>query len=140
MRKIIRTYSELVTLPTFEERFNYLKLKGQVGKDTFGFDRWLNQIFYRDQEWKSVRDYVIVRDNGCDLGVDGYEINGRILVHHMNPISKEDILERSKYLLDPEFLISTIHNTHNAIHYGDEDLLIKTPIERTKNDTCPWKV
>lgn len=140
MRKIIRTYSELVTLPTFEERFNYLKLKGQVGKDTFGFDRWLNQIFYRDPEWKSVRDYVIVRDNGCDLGVDGYEINGRILVHHMNPISKEDILERSKYLLDPEFLISTIHNTHNAIHYGDEDLLIKTPIERTKNDTCPWKV
>lgn len=138
--KIIRTYSELVTLPTFEERFNYLKLKGQVGKDTFGFDRWLNQIFYRDPEWKSVRDYVIVRDNGCDLGVDGYEINGRILVHHMNPISKEDILERSKYLLDPEFLISTIHNTHNAIHYGDEDLLIKTPIERTKNDTCPWKV
>ena len=140
MRKIIRTYSELVTLPTFEERFNYLKLKGQVGKDTFGFDRWLNQIFYRDPEWKSVRDYVIVRDNGCDLGVDGYEINGRILVHHMNPISKEDILKRSKYLLDPEFLISTIHNTHNAIHYGDEDLLIKTPIERTKNDTCPWKV
>ena len=140
MRKIIRTYSELVTLPTFEERFNYLKLKGQVGKDTFGFDRWLNQIFYRDPEWKSVRDYVIVRDNGCDLGIDGYEINGRILVHHMNPISKEDILKRSKYLLDPEFLISTIHNTHNAIHYGDEDLLIKTPIERTKNDTCPWKV
>ena len=140
MRKIIRTYSELVTLPTFEERFNYLKLKGQVGKDTFGFDRWLNQIFYRDPEWKSVRDYVIVRDNGCDLGIDGYEINGRILVHHMNPISKEDILERSKYLLDPEFLISTVHNTHNAIHYGDEDLLIKTPIERTKNDTCPWKV
>ena len=140
MRKIIRTYSELATLPTFEERFNYLKLKGQVGKDTFGFDRWLNQIFYRDPEWKSVRDYVIVRDNGCDLGVDGYEINGRILVHHMNPISKEDILERSKYLLDPEFLISTIHNTHKAIHYGDEDLLIKTPIERTKNDTCPWKV
>ena len=140
MRKIIRTYSELITLPTFEERFNYLKLKGQVGKDTFGFDRWLNQIFYRDPEWKSVRDYVIVRDNGCDLGVDGYEINGRILVHHMNPISKEDILERSKYLLDPEFLISTVHNTHNAIHYGDEDLLIKTPIERTKNDTCPWKV
>lgn len=138
--KIIRTYSELITLPTFEERFNYLKLKGQVGKDTFGFDRWLNQIFYRDPEWKSVRDYVIVRDNGCDLGVDGYEINGRILVHHMNPISKEDILERSKYLLDPEFLISTIHNTHNAIHYGDEDLLIKKPIERTKNDTCPWKV
>ena len=140
MRKIIRTYSELITLPTFEERFNYLKLKGQVGKDTFGFDRWLNQIFYRDPEWKSIRDYVIVRDNGCDLGVDGYEINGRILVHHMNPISKEDILERSKYLLDPEFLISTVHNTHNAIHYGDEDLLIKTPIERTKNDTCPWKV
>lgn len=140
MKMDIKTYSELKTLTTFEERFRYLKLNGQVGKDTFGFDRWLNQIFYKDPEWKSIRDYVIVRDNGCDLGIDGYEINGRILVHHMNPITKMDIVERSEYLLDPEYLISTVHRTHNAIHYGDEDLLIKTPIERTKNDTCPWKV
>lgn len=139
MKMDIKTYSELKTLTTFEERFRYLKLNGQVGKDTFGFDRWLNQIFYRDPEWKSIRDYVIVRDNGCDLGVDGYEINGRILVHHMNPITKMDIVERTEYLLDPEYLISTVHRTHNAIHYGDESLLFTMPIERTRNDTCPWK-
>ena len=139
MKMDIKTYSELKTLTTFEERFRYLKLNGQVGKDTFGFDRWLNQIFYKDPEWKSIRDYVIVRDNGCDLGIDGYEINGRILVHHMNPITKMDIVERSEYLLDPEYLISTVHRTHNAIHYGDENLLFTMPIERTRNDTCPWK-
>lgn len=138
MKMDIKTYSELKTLTTFEERFRYLKLNGQVGKDTFGFDRWLNQIFYKDPEWKSIRDYVIVRDNGCDLGIDGYEINGRILVHHMNPITKMDIVERSEYLLDPEYLISTVHRTHNAIHYGDESLLFTMPIERTRNDTCPW--
>lgn len=139
MKMDIKTYSELKTLTTFKERFRYLKLNGQVGKDTFGFDRWLNQIFYKDPEWKSIRDYVIVRDNGCDLGIDGYEINGRILVHHMNPITKMDIVERSEYLLDPEYLISTVHRTHNAIHYGDESLLFTMPIERTRNDTCPWK-
>ena len=139
MKMDIKTYSELKTLTTFEERFRYLKLNGQVGKDTFGFDRWLNQIFYKDPEWKSIRDYVIVRDNGCDLGIDGYEINGRILVHHMNPITKMDIVERSEYLLDPEYLISTVHRTHNAIHYGDESLLFTMQIERTINDTCPWK-
>lgn len=139
MKMDIKTYSELKTLTTFEERFRYLKLNGQVGKDTFGFDRWLNQIFYKDPEWKSIRDYVIVRDNGCDLGIDGYEINGRILVHHMNPITKMDIVERTEYLLDPEYLISTVHRTHNAIHYGDESLLSTMPIERTRNDTCPWK-
>ena len=139
MKMYIKTYSELKTLTTFEERFRYLKLNGQVGKDTFGFDRWLNQIFYKDPEWKSIRDYVIVRDNGCDLGIDGYEINGRILVHHMNPITKMDIVERSEYLLDPEYLISTVHRTHNAIHYGDESLLFTMSIERTRNDTCPWK-
>lgn len=139
MKMDIKTYSELKTLTTFEERFRYLKLNGQVGKDTFGFDRWLNQIFYKDPEWKSIRDYVIVRDNGCDLGIDGYEINGRILVHHMNPITKIDIVERSEYLLDPEYLISTVHRTHNAIHYGDESLLFTMTIERTRNDTCPWK-
>ena len=135
----IRTYSELVTLPTFEERFKYLQLNGQVGKDTFGFDRYINQNFYRSLEWKRVRDKVILRDNGCDLGVECYEIHGRILIHHMNPITIRDIESMSEYLLNPEYLISTVHNTHNAIHYGDESLLITVPIERTKNDTCPWK-
>lgn len=135
----IRTYSELITLPTFEERFKYLQLNGQVGKDTFGFDRYINQNFYRSLEWKRVRDKVILRDNGCDLGVEGYEIHGRILIHHMNPITTRDIESMSEYLLNPEYLISTVHNTHNAIHYGDESLLITVPIERTKNDTCPWK-
>ena len=135
----IRTYSELITLPTFEERFKYLQLNGQVGKDTFGFDRYINQNFYHSLEWKRVRDKVILRDNGCDLGVEGYEIHGRILIHHMNPITTRDIESMSEYLLNPEYLISTVHNTHNAIHYGDESLLITVPIERTKNDTCPWK-
>ena len=135
----IRTYSELITLPTFEERFKYLQLNGQVGKDTFGFDRYINQNFYRSLEWKRVRDKVILRDNGCDLGVEGYEIHGRILIHHMNPITIRDIESMSEYLLNPEYLISTVHNTHNAIHYGDESLLITAPIERRKNDTCPWK-
>lgn len=135
----IRTYSELITLPTFEERFKYLQLNGQVGKDTFGFDRYINQNFYRSLEWKRVRDKVILRDNGCDLGVEGYEIHGRILIHHMNPITIKDIESMSEYLLNSEYLISTVHNTHNAIHYGDESLLITAPIERRKNDTCPWK-
>lgn len=135
----IRSYSEMITLPTFEERFKYLQLSGKVGKDTFGFDRYLNQVFYRSRRWKSIRDKVIIRDNGCDLGVEGHEITGQIIIHHMNPITIEDIELESEFLLDPEFLISTIHNTHNAIHYGDEDLLIKLPRERTPNDTCPWK-
>ena len=135
----IRTYSELITIPTFEERYKYLKLDGIVGEETFGFDRYLNQIFYKSKEWRSIRDYVITRDNGCDLGVEGHEIFGKILIHHMNPISKKDILERSDLLLNPEYLICTIKNTHDAIHYGDENLLIITPPERTKNDTCPWK-
>lgn len=139
MRKIIRTYSELITLPTFEERFQYLKLGGKVGEDTFGFDRYLNQVFYRSAKWKEIRDYVIIRDNGCDLGMEGYEIHQRIIVHHMNPITKEDILRESEFLLDPEYMICTIKNTHDAIHYGDESLLITAPIERRKNDTCPWK-
>lgn len=135
----IRTYSELITLPTFEERYRYLRISGRVGEETFGFDRWLNQRFYKDPEWLRVRDVVIIRDNGCDLAMPGHEIRSRIIIHHMNPITKEDILQRSKFLLDPEFLICTIKNTHDAIHYGDEDLLIKGPIERKKNDTCPWK-
>lgn len=136
---IIRTYSELITLPTFEERFEYLKLNGVVGKETFGFDRIFNQKFYKSKEWLNVRDFVIVRDNGCDLGIEGHEIHGRIIIHHMNPISVDDIKNATDFLLNPEYLISTIDNTHNAIHYGDEDLLITAPIERTKNDTCPWR-
>lgn len=136
---IIRTYSELITLPTFEERFQYLKLNGQVGESTFGFDRYLNQLFYKSDEWLRLRDQIIIRDNGCDLGVEGREINGRILIHHMNPIRKEDILNRSRYLLDPEFLICTVKRTHDAIHYGDENLLLTIPKARTKNDTCPWR-
>ena len=137
---IIRTYSELVLLPTFRERFQYLQLKDAVGVETFGFDRYINQMFYRSREWKSVRDFVIVRDNGCDLGVEGYEINNGIIIHHMNPISKRDIFDATEFLLNPEFLISTILSTHNAIHYGDESLLnSRIPIERTRNDTCPWK-
>lgn len=134
----IRTYSELITMPSFEERYRYLKLDGVVGEETFGFDRYLNQLFYRSKEWKIIRNFVITRDNGCDLGMEGHDIYGKILVHHMNPISKDDILGRSEYLLDPEFLISTIKNTHDAIHYGDESLLITAPIQRSKNDTCPW--
>lgn len=135
----IRTYSELITLPTFEERYQYLRLNGRVGEETFGFDRWLNQRFYKDPEWLAIRDEVIIRDNGCDLAFPGREIYSRILIHHMNPITKDDILQRSKYLLDPEYLICTIKNTHDAIHYGDENLLVKDPVERKPNDTCPWR-
>lgn len=136
---MIRTYSELITLPTFEERFEYLRLGGKVGAETFGFDRYLNQIFYKSDKWLSVRDKVIIRDNGCDLGIEGREIYGRILVHHMNPITMDDILNHSSWILDPEYLITTVKNTHDAIHYSDESLLIKDPIERRKNDTCPWR-
>lgn len=136
---MIRTYSVLSQMNTFKERYQYLKLNGAVGEETFGFDRFINQNFYRSPEWKTVRDFVIVRDNGCDLGIEGYEIRGKIFIHHMNPILPKDIETRSEFLLDPEYLISTTHPTHNAIHYGDENLLIQTPIERTKNDTCPWR-
>ena len=135
----IRTYSELIQLPTFEERFDYLRLDGVVGKDTFGFDRYLNQQFYRSSEWKRIRNQVIVRDNGCDLGIDEYEIHGRILIHHMNPISIEDLQYMSDLLMNPEYLICASHRTHNAIHYGDESLIVTTPIERSQNDTCPWR-
>ena len=137
--KMIRTYSELITLPTFEERYRYLKIGGTVGAETFGFDRYLNQSFYKTKEWLRIRDHVIVRDQGCDLAMIDREIRGKILIHHMNPITKEDIVRRSKYLLDPEYLICTVKNTHDAIHYGDESLLIKATIERQKNDTCPWR-
>ena len=139
MMKNIKTYSELITIPTFEERFEYLKLDGQVGVETFGFNRYLNQAFYKSDEWLSTRDYVITRDNGCDLGMEGYEIYGRILIHHINPITKDDIIQRSRILLDPENLITTVKRTHDAIHYGDSNLLMRAPIERRKNDTCPWR-
>lgn len=135
----IRTYSELSKLNTFEERYQYLRLNGSVGEETFGFDRYLNQMLYRSQRWKRIRDKIIIRDNGCDLGIEGREIHGRIIIHHMNPIFVSDIEKESEFLLNPEYLIATTHNTHNAIHYGDENLLIKAPIERTKNDTCPWR-
>lgn len=136
----IRTYTELSRLKTFEERFEYLRLNGKVGKDTFGFDRIFNQRFYRSVEWRRVRDVVMIRDNGCDLGVEGHEIYGqRVLIHHMNPFLLEDLEQRADILLDPEYLITTIHSTHNAIHYGDATLISKSPIERSVNDTCPWK-
>ena len=135
----IRTYSELILLPTFEERFKYLQLNGRVGDDTFGFDRYINQKFYSSAEWKRIRDIVIMRDNGCDLALKGYEIYGRILIHHMNPITVKDVELSTEYLMNPEYLICVTHNTHNAIHYGDEKLINKGPVVRTKNDTCPWK-
>lgn len=139
-QKNIRTYSELIQLPTFLERYEYLKIGGKVGEETFGFDRYLNQIFYRTDEWKSIRNFVITRDKGCDLASLDREITeDRIIVHHMNPITKEDILNRSDFLLNPEYLITTIKSTHDAIHYGDSGLLYSDPIVRSKNDTCPWR-
>ena len=137
--QMIRNYTELSKLQTFEERFNYLKLDGIVGKETFGYDRYLNQILYQCHEWKSVRNKVSIRDNGCDLGIIGHEIQNRIIIHHMNPITVEDIKSRNSIVFDPEYLISTVHQTHNAIHYSDENLIPKNPVERKPNDTCPWK-
>ena len=140
MTRTIRTYSELVKLGTFEERFEYLKVCGKVGEETFGFDRYLNQRFYHNtNEWRHIRDYVISRDLGRDLAMEGYDICGRIYVHHMNSIAPDDIVHSEKSILDPEFLICTSFNTHNAIHYGDVSLLITGPVERRPNDTCPWK-
>ena len=136
---IIRTYSELSKLKTFEDRFQYLRLDGIVGEETFGFDRYLNQTLYQSDEWKRRRRDIIIRDNGCDLGCEGFEVHGRILIHHINPITVDDIVNRNPKVFDPENLILTSHNTHQAIHYGNEDLLILAPIERSKNDTCPWR-
>jgi hypothetical protein len=136
---MIRTYSELIKFTDFIDRYNYLRLDGTVGKETFGFERFLNQKFYNSQEWLAVKREVIIRDNGCDLGLDGYEIHGKILVHHMNPIEQSDILRRTDILLNPEYLISTTLETHNAIHYGNENILLVPIRERTKNDTCPWR-
>lgn len=136
---MIRTYSELSKLKSFEERYNYLRLRGRVGDSTFGYDRYLNQILYTSQRWRKARDKVIIRDNGCDLGVDGYQINDMIIVHHMNPITVEDIEMGKPEVFDPEYLICVSDLTHKAIHYSDSNLLPQTPIERFKGDTCPWR-
>lgn len=135
----IKTYSEMVRLPTFLERYRYLKIGGQVGEETFGYDRYLNQILYRSSEWKCFRRDIIIRDNGCDLACDGYEIIGKVLIHHIDPITVRDIELRDPKIFDPENVVSVTLNTHNAIHYGDEGLLIIEPLVRTPNDTCPWK-
>lgn len=136
----LKRYSELLNLHTFEDRFDYLKLNGSVGADTFGFDRYLNQKFYSSPEWKSIRRQVILRDNGCDLGINGLEICGRIYIHHMNPITVEDFKNDSMLILSPEYLISVSLDTHNAIHYGNKNYAAnKLPIERRPGDTCPWK-
>lgn len=136
---MIKTYYELTRFKTLEERYRYLRIGGRVGEETFGFDRWMNQVFYKDPRWRDIRDEVITRDNGCDLGLEGYDIHGKIFVHHMNPVTKDDILHNFDSLLNPEFLISTSKRTHDAIHYGNEDLLPQSPVVRTRNDTCPWK-
>lgn len=146
----IRRYSELITIPTYEERFKYLQLKGAVGADTFGYDRYLNQILYNSSEWKRFRNDIIIRDNGCDLACEGYEIKGwkdqegkihraRIIIHHMNPIEVDDVLNHNPMVFDPENVITTVLNTHNAIHYGDEKLLVTGPVTRSPNDTCLWR-
>lgn len=137
----VKTYSELITFPTFEERYKYLRLGGKVGEDTFGFDRYLNQSFYKSDEWLTVRNKVIIRDLGCDLGCIDHEIpeGVTIFIHHMNPITKNDILNRTELLLNPEYLITTIKRTHDAIHYSDDSLIFTGFIERSKNDTCLWK-
>lgn len=137
--KSIRSYSELTSLSTFEERYRYLRLRGSVGVSTFGFDRYFNQSFYTSTQWKNVRNGVIIRDSGCDLGILDREIFDKILIHHMNPMTMEDLERGTDIVLDPEYLISTTHNTHNAIHYGDVDRLLILPVERTRGDTSPWR-
>lgn len=135
---IVRSYNELRRIDTFEERFRYLSLKGSVGSTTFGYDRWLNQRFYTSREWRQLRDHVIARDNGCDLGVDGYEIHDKILVHHMNPMIVDDIIAGEESIMDPNFLVVTSHRSHNAIHYGDESLLPRKYVPRERGDTRLW--
>ena len=140
MTMTIRTYTELMKLYTFEERFRYLKLVARVGEETFGFERYLNQQFYHSQEWKSIRNQIIIRDNACDLGIPGREMSKGIIIHHMNPITKDDLIHQSDFLLNPDYLICVSKKTHSAIHYGDESILFNdVTIERSKNDTCPWR-
>ena len=135
----IRTYTDLIRLQTFEERFQYLKLQGVVGRETFGYDRYLNQILYTSPEWRSFRRDIIVRDNGCDLGCIGFKINDKIIIHHINPITVDDVINRHPKVFDPNNVICTADRTHKAIHYSNEDLLVVAPIERQLNDTCPWR-
>ena len=135
----MRTYSDLIQLPTYKERFEYLKLLGEVGKDTFGFDRYLNQNFYKSPIWRKIRNEVILRDNGCDLSHQDFPIAGKIIIHHMNPVDTDDIVYQREVLLNPDYLVCVSHATHNAIHYGDVELLPSDPIERKPNDTCPWR-
>jgi len=137
---MMRTYRELLRFKTFDERFEYLKLSGLVGESTFGFERYLNQTLYNSSKWRRLRNQIIIRDNGCDLGLDGYEIQGLIIVHHMNPISVDDLKDFSDDVFNPEYLISVSLMTHNAIHYGDKSLIPQMPIDRRPGDTCPWKV
>lgn len=136
----MRTYQELISLPTFLDRYDYLRIGGHVGEATFGFDRWLNQKLYRSHEWKRVRREVILRDDACDLAYPGFELYDHVLVHHMNPITVEDIIHRLDFVLNPDYLVTVSYETHRAIHYGDEGLLPLEPIERRPNDTCPWRV
>lgn len=139
MSTLIKSYSELLTIPTFEERYRYLRINGSVGEDTFGNERYLNQVLYTSGEWRKFRRKIILRDNGCDLACAGFEIPVRIIVHHINPITVEDVLERKQKVFDPDNVVCASHNTHLAIHYGDKDLLVVAPIERSRNDTCPWR-
>lgn len=137
--QVIKSYTELSKLKTFEERFEYLKIGGQVGIETFGFDRYLNQTLYNSPEWRNVRAQVLIRDEGRDLGLEGRDISKYAIIHHMNPITERQILDRDPEIFDPEYLITVSRKTHNAIHYGSIDLLNDQPVERTANDTCPWK-
>ena len=140
MKTNIKTYSELITFDSFEERFKYLSLNGIVGIDTFGFDRFMNQKFYRSTEWKRIRNEIILRDNGCDLGIEDRPIFGKVLIHHINPILPKDIIESTDFLMNPEYLVCVSHDTHNAIHYGDISYLkTKEVVNRIQNDTCPWR-
>ena len=136
---MLRCYTDLIQLPTFEERYQYLRLGGMVGQDTFGFDRYLNQKFYHSHEWKQIRNKVIIRDEGRDLAMEGYELQSGIYIHHMNPIKPEDLVNVPEGILNPEYLICVSKRTHDAIHFGDSSLLPKLPTERTPNDMCPWK-
>ncbi len=136
---MIRRYSRLKSLDTFEDRYRYLRLQGSIGRSSFGFDRYVNQKFYKSREWQDVRDFVIVRDNGCDLGIEGYDIHSNLLVHHMNPMDLEEVVHGDPRILDPEYLITTTHTTHNAIHYGDENQIPRQLVERRAGDTSLWE-
>ena len=139
MMTTTKSYSELMRLKTFEERYQYLRIGGAVGAETFGYDRYLNQILYNSHDWRKFRNPIIIRDNGCDLACLDRELESRVIIHHINPITVEDVLNRDPKIFDPENVICVSHNTHQAIHYGDENLLYKNPVERKPNDTCPWK-